>query len=58
MEAMMVDPDKVKAFLEVVKTKGLAEDLSKAARHHSAANVAEADEILERMESARNGSPR
>lgn len=54
----MVDPDKVKAFLEVVKTKGLAEDLSKAARHHSAANVAEADEILERMESARNGSPR
>lgn len=43
---MTAENDKLRAFVDSVKEHGLEEDLSKAARHHSAANVAEGDKIL------------
>lgn len=42
----------VKAFVEAVKATGIAEDLSRAARHHSAANVEEGDAVLREIERA------
>ncbi|MGK9230874.1 hypothetical protein KXS07_02475 [Inquilinus limosus] len=40
----------LKSFLETVRAQGLSEDLTKAARHHSAANIAEADKILKDLQ--------
>lgn len=36
-------------FVKAVKEGSLSEDLSRAARHHSAANVKDGDRILEEM---------
>jgi hypothetical protein len=42
----------LKAFVEAVKATGIAEDLSRAARHHSAANVEEGDAVLHEVQRA------
>jgi len=44
---MQQKPDDLQAFLKAVKRNRLDEDLSKAARHHSAVNVAEANKIID-----------
>lgn len=39
----------IEKFVEAVKEGSLSEDLSRAARHHSAANVKDGERILEQM---------
>jgi len=39
----------IEKFVEAVKDRSLSEDLSRAARHHSAANVKDGDRILEEI---------
>lgn len=44
---MTISREQMRAFLDAVKTQKLDDDLSSAARHHSAVNVAEADKLIE-----------
>ena len=46
---MSTKANPIKKFLKAVETMGLDEDASTAARHHSAVNVTEADELLEEL---------
>ncbi len=46
----MTQKENLKKFLQAVEKKGLAEDLGRAARHHSAANVKDGDQILQGMQ--------
>ncbi|MDO5656754.1 MAG: hypothetical protein Q4G36_00255 [Paracoccus sp. (in: a-proteobacteria)] len=46
----MTQKEKLQNFLQAVEKKGLAEDLGRAARHHSAANVKDGDQILQNMQ--------
>jgi hypothetical protein len=46
--------NQLKSFLETVKQQGLIDDLSKAARHHSAVNVAEADSLIQKLNEQNN----
>jgi hypothetical protein len=45
----MTQKENLQKFLRAVEEKGLAEDLGRAARHHSAANVKDGDEILQAL---------
>jgi hypothetical protein len=46
----MSQSENVRNFLRAVEKKALAEDLGRAARHHSAANVQDGDQILRELQ--------